>query len=224
MSGEDNFIARWSRLKREAAEGKPTDTEVEAPKRESRAGAAEPSAQVPHGEPAQADEPPFDPAALPPIDSIVADSDIRAFLQKGIPADLTKAALRRAWSADPAIRDFIGLVESQWDFADPTAMPGFGPLEATDELHNLVSQAIGRLPVAPEETGREVAAGATADAPTEPTKHEQVDDDGSNDDSHATATASALQHSEPAEKRPQPPPGESGTGRHRKGHGRALPR
>jgi TorA maturation chaperone TorD len=33
---------------------------------------------------------------------------------------------------DPAIRDFIGIAESQWDFNDPTAMPGFGPLRAND--------------------------------------------------------------------------------------------
>jgi TorA maturation chaperone TorD len=28
--------------------------------------------------------------------------------------------------------DFIGIAESQWDFNDPTAMPGFGPLRAND--------------------------------------------------------------------------------------------
>ena len=76
----------------------------------------------------------FDPATLPPIESITADSDIRAFLQSGVPADLTKAALRRVWTTDPAIRDFIGIAENQWDFTDPTAMPGFGPLEATDDV------------------------------------------------------------------------------------------
>ena len=82
---------------------------------------------------------------MPPIDSITAGSDIKAFLQAGVPQDLTRAALRRAWTADPAIRDFIGLAENQWDFTDPTAMPGFGPLEATDDLRQLVSQAMGRL-------------------------------------------------------------------------------
>jgi TorA maturation chaperone TorD len=35
---------------------------------------------------------------------------------------------------DPAIRDFIGIAENQWDFNDPTAMPGFGPLRADDVL------------------------------------------------------------------------------------------
>ena len=119
--------------------------------------------------------PPFDPATLPPIDSIVADTDIRAFLQKGVPAELTKAALRRAWSADPAIRDFIDLVENQWDFNDPTAMAGFGPLEAGSDLRKLVAQAMGELPEAaepaerPEEEAREIASSVSpSEAPAPP--------------------------------------------------------
>ena len=90
-------------------------------------------------------EPAFDPTSLPPIESITAGSDIRAFLQAGVPAELTKAALRRVWTTDPAIRDFIGIAENQWDFTDPTAMPGFGPLEATDDVRELVAQAMGKL-------------------------------------------------------------------------------
>ena len=48
---------------------------------------------------------PFDAASLPAIDSIGAGSDIRAFLEVGVPADLTRAALRRVWLTDPAIRE-----------------------------------------------------------------------------------------------------------------------
>ena len=33
-----------------------------------------------------------------------APSDIRAYLAPGVPAELTRAALRRAWLADPTIR------------------------------------------------------------------------------------------------------------------------
>ena len=61
-------------------------------------------------------ESPFGAAILPPIGSIGAASDIRPFLAPGVPVDLTRAALRRAWSTDPAIRDFIGLSENSWDF------------------------------------------------------------------------------------------------------------
>jgi len=69
---------------------------------------------------------------LPPLQSITAGTDIRSFLDSNVPPELTKAALRRAWATDPAIRDFIGIAENQWDFNDPTAMPGFGPIRADD--------------------------------------------------------------------------------------------
>ena len=74
----------------------------------------------------------FDLASLPSLQSITAGTDIRSFLGPSVPVELTKAALRRAWVTDPAIRDFVGIAESQWDFNDPTAMPGFGPLRADD--------------------------------------------------------------------------------------------
>jgi len=58
---------------------------------------------------------------------------------------LTRAALRHAWASDPAIRDFIGLAENQWDFNDPNAILGFGPLSASDNLRALLTQEIGSL-------------------------------------------------------------------------------
>src|SRR5215472_12372094 len=70
----------------------------------------------------------FDAATLPPIESIGAASDIRPFLAPGVPVDLTRAALHRAWSTDPAIRDFIGLSENSWDFNAQDGVPGFGSL------------------------------------------------------------------------------------------------
>jgi hypothetical protein len=70
----------------------------------------------------------FNGAKLPPIESIGAGSDIRPFLAFGVPADLTRAALRRAWSTDPTIRDFIGLSENSWDFDAQDGVPGFGSL------------------------------------------------------------------------------------------------
>src|SRR5215207_2247617 len=67
----------------------------------------------------------FDPSSLPSLESIGADSDIRAFLAPAVPAELSRAALRRAWAADPAIREFVGLAENAWDFNVPGALHGF---------------------------------------------------------------------------------------------------
>jgi Protein of unknown function (DUF3306) len=85
------------------------------------------------------DNPPFDVAQLPPLDSIGADTDIAAFLRRDVPPDLTRAALRRAWTSDPAIKNFVGLVENGWDFNDPSAMSGFGSISA-EEVARLASK------------------------------------------------------------------------------------
>ncbi|MFK4539604.1 hypothetical protein ABIA00_007787 [Bradyrhizobium ottawaense] len=127
MSDEE-FLARWSRRKRE-----------------SQAEPAKPvGAQPTLGSEAKDDESEVDLSSLPSIDEINAATDVTAFLSKGIPQELSRAALRRAWAADPAIRDFIGLAENAWDFNDPTAMPGFGPLDcSSEELAALVDRIVG---------------------------------------------------------------------------------
>jgi hypothetical protein len=136
MSDED-FLKRWSRRKRESAE-------VAKVVGEPAARVAEATGPRPEGNIAKA-EPPFDPATLPRIDSITAVSDISAFLREGVPAELTRAALRRVWTADPAIRDFVGLAENAWDFTDPDAMPGFGPLETSEDVRRMIARVVEQI-------------------------------------------------------------------------------
>ena len=88
-----------------------------------------------------ASESPFDAANLPPIESIGVGSSIRPFLASGVSPDVASAALRRAWSTDLAIRDFIGLSESSWDFNTP-GVPGFGSL-TTDDARRLLARVMG---------------------------------------------------------------------------------
>ena len=154
MSDEENFIARWSRRKREAEQAAPEKPGVDVP-----ADAASPSdAQSAQPVAAQAVEAPADVVpvdldSLPPVESITAGSDIRAFLAPGIPAHLTRAALRRAWVADPAIRDFVGLAENAWDFNAPGGVPGFGPPLALEEAQRLVAEMLrDDTPAPPEST------------------------------------------------------------------------
>lgn len=128
MTEPENPLRRWARLKQAAKDGRPD------------AGAG--------GEPAAPDavpDAPFDPASLPPIESILAGTDITAFLRASVPAELTRAALRRAWASDPAIRDFIGIAENQWDFNDPNAIPGFGPLDPSENPADILAQVSRRL-------------------------------------------------------------------------------
>jgi hypothetical protein len=144
MTERDNFILRWARLKRDSDTRYKTDLSGRLPPEsvETVSAGAEATAAQPRTD-AAADEP-FDLASLPSIEAITADTDIRGFLQSCVPAELTRAALRQAWANDPAIRDFIGIAENQWDFNDPNAIPGFGPLQATDNLPALLAQALGR--------------------------------------------------------------------------------
>lgn len=136
MSEPKNFLTRWSRRKLDSvgqqdavAQGENTPPQSPRPETENLPAATESVAAA-----AQ-----FDPATLPPIESIGADTDLLPFLQAGVPPALTRAALRRAWTADPAIRDFIGLSENAWDFNAPNGVPGFGTL-ATEEIRRLASR------------------------------------------------------------------------------------
>ena len=151
----EDFLSRWSRRKREAVEeakdakdaSQPSAESGRAPERETpeaKAPIAKPS------EPAKPDEPAFDITSLPPIESITAATDIRPFLAPGVPADLARAALRRAWAADPAIRNFVGLADYDWDYHTPGSMLGFGPLEMTDELRQAVARIVGGMPAEDE--------------------------------------------------------------------------
>jgi hypothetical protein len=139
----ENFLQRWSRLK-QAAET-PTRDDSEPSLR--NASDAEPDAVPPPKAQSGVDLTVFDPATLPPIESIGASSDIRAFLAPGVPEEVKRAALRRAWLADPAIRDFVGVAENQWDFNKPGGIPGFGSLdELTPELCRMVAGLFSDLP------------------------------------------------------------------------------
>jgi Protein of unknown function (DUF3306) len=157
-SKPENFLTRWSSRKlanrtpsaRQDAEHAPRDTN----------GAIENGAVAETGKDDDAkDTQPFDVAQLPPLDSIGAETDIAAFLHRDVPPELTRAALRRAWTSDPAIKNFVGLVENGWDFNDPSAMSGFGPISA-EEVARLAGKVIEALPGAvPEDQTKEVSAG-----------------------------------------------------------------
>jgi hypothetical protein len=183
MSEPENFIARWSRRKREAAEDAEATKSPAAP--DAAAEGAHPSedqSDAARGRSAARPSPEaaFDPTKLPPIETITAESDITAFLAPGVPPELTRAALRRAWAADPKIRDFIGLSENSWDFNAPGAMTGFGSLEMTDELRRQVARMVGRS-----------LGGEATDRPTQ--SHEEVQGKSSRAETSTESVAAAAE-------------------------------
>lgn len=160
MTDPVNFLSRWSRKKRQ--EKIEERRQKESPEQCTEGGVtvAQPMPS-PGAKPATAWTPgettveptalakpapgsdAFDPASLPAIDSIGAQSDLGAFLRPGVPTDLKNAALRRAWSIDPAIRDFKGLQENDWNFNDPNGIPGFGALNCDVDVTKMVATLFG---------------------------------------------------------------------------------
>ena len=206
MRGADHFLLRWARLKRASDSARQTVSTAETT---SSPQAGDPPDQ------------PFDRASLPSLERIVADTDIGAFLQSGVPADLTRAALRRAWVSDPAIRDFIGIAENQWDFNDPDGIPGFGVLPVADGAPAAVTQVFSRLGDIPEALS-ELPPSAELDrrrmTDSEPTPDKSYCADRTVSDSPATAD-----EAEPAAKQTRTlVQVEMSSNRRR--HGSALPR
>jgi hypothetical protein len=167
MTDVEKFLARWARRKREAIADRGAKDQ---PDRSADAATANPGTGAEAKDDAKSDaaEPAADVASLPAIESITAETDIRAFLAPGIPRELAAAALRRAWSADPAIRDFVGLADYDWDFNTPGTMPGFGALASTDDVREAVAQILKNAPPGIAPHGMEPAVSDRASLPPVP--------------------------------------------------------
>jgi hypothetical protein len=144
-----DFLSRWARRKQATqaagrAQCPPDADSPVAPEQAVGSGAPESgdtsdtSSSTP-----KPGAPEFDPGSLPAIQSITAETDIRAFLDAGVPTELTRAALRRVWTSDPKIRNFVGLADYDWDFNAPGSLAGFGPLEGVDALRAQMARRLG---------------------------------------------------------------------------------
>ena len=101
MSDKDEgFAQRWSRLKQQAREGEKKLAEAPPPDLPATIGTDEPP---PTAGDKPEEEKPFDPASLPPVDSLTKDSDYSLFMRSEVPEDLRQKALRRLWAADPVL-------------------------------------------------------------------------------------------------------------------------
>jgi hypothetical protein len=145
MTDPDNFLSRWSRRKRgDDADQSRLKESAEPANDQTAPRGGRPGEVISK---ADAGAPPeFDVTKLPPIDAIDAGTDISAFMKKGVPSALRHAALRRAWSADPAIRDFMGPTENYWDAVGPDGIPGFGELDPGLDVKRMVSELFGEVP------------------------------------------------------------------------------
>jgi hypothetical protein len=131
------FLARWSQRKLEVRQ---PQTSVPG-----SVEGVEPVAQRPaDAEPALTAE---EIEALPKVEELTPESDISVFLRRGVPDMLRNAALRRMWSLDPAIRNYVGDARDYaYDWNVPGGVPGNGPLLPVDNVETMVQQIFGREP------------------------------------------------------------------------------
>jgi hypothetical protein len=215
---DEQFLSRWSRRKQEATASHAEPTPETAAEALASSDRAAPEPVSPEAELSD----------LPPIESIGAMTDIRAFLRKGVPQEVSRAALRRAWSADPAIRDFVGLAENSWDFNDPNAMAGFGALDySAEQIDALVRRIVAGVMETAESLTNPLAQAAEEAAQSAPAGVEVRFAQSSNPvkaitDSRPFDGAAAVElPSNPAASQPMTASEETSLRRRR--HGGALP-
>ncbi|WP_082984895.1 DUF3306 domain-containing protein, partial [Methylobacterium platani] len=130
----DGFLARWSRRKRDEAR-RPPDPAPEA---------ATPVAPAAAPTEDEASLSPEELAQLPSLDALTAATDLAPFLRAGVPRVLRNAALRRMWSIDPAIRDFVSEArEYAYDWNTPGGVPGTGGAISAEDVRAMVEKVFG---------------------------------------------------------------------------------
>ncbi len=207
---DDSFLGRWSKRKRAATEPQPPEPQP-APE-----AAAEAEAPAPEEESLSPEE----LAALPSLEELTPETDIRPFMRKGVPQAMRNAALRKMWMLTPAIRDYKNpAVDYAWDWNTPGGVPGDGvaptPARAAEMLRELMAPRRDAAAAnTPETEAKDIPApqeAAPVSAPQNP------------------SSAPASQPPAPTEAMPQAPgkakANQSGTEAPppRKRHGGALP-
>lgn len=166
-SGNENPFARWSRRKRAALSDEAHAAPETKDAGDEAAAHADVDASPQQPDPAQpeaTEAEAADPAEpLPRLEDLTAESDLTAFLKKGVPLALKSAALRKMWSLDPGIRDYVGPSEYAWDFNQPGSMAGFGPLDAKETVVDFLSKTVRAL----EPDAEPAAAAESSDAGSE---------------------------------------------------------
>jgi hypothetical protein len=163
MSSErKDFLSRWSRRKIEVRQAL---AQVPAPVADPTPVTGSPPDEAEVTATQDGALTPEEIAALPDIEQLTPDTDITVFLRKGVPDLLRNAALRRMWSLDPAIRDYVSEArEYAYDWNVPGGVPGNGPLLPSDNVEEMLGRIFGDGPKVPENLQAPVGE-EPADAP-----------------------------------------------------------
>lgn len=230
------FLARWARRKAETQTGDPhpevppqaaskdVDDESTSPHPSRLASLA------PQDEGLSPEELEARLATLPKLEDITPSTDITGFLQSWVPGALREAALRRAWSSDPRIANFIEVADYQMDWNIPGGAPGCGPLEPDFDvqgfLKNLFAEADGKGKFSPprdleSQPVENVTSEVGAAAQQGPTASLTQDLDDGENRGEKPVFSDVEPHAAAQQNDPEPP---SELPPRRRSHGRALPK
>ena len=134
--GQEQFLARWSRLKQEAQDYPPQE---KAPEK-----AVDPKAPAPE---------------LPPLDKLTLDSDYRAFFHPKVDEDVRRAALKKLFS-DPRFNVMDGLDVYIDDYSKTEPIPP-AMLAGLRQAQKILEWAKGQDPEKQEEgAGKQAGPGS----------------------------------------------------------------
>ena len=179
----DGFLKRWSERKRAAAKPSGADALQDGEAAPAGPPGAPSTPMLPAG-----DAPGPSPEAitdLPSLDELTAASDITAFLREGVPDALRNAALRRMWTLDPGIRDFVGHARDySYDWNVPGGVPGNGPLLPTDDVDAMLRQMFPKSPPEPEIASVPGGASPAVSQSREPLEPSEIGASGREESAH----------------------------------------
>lgn len=110
MNDKEDFLSRWSRMKRDGADGRPDDN-IEPAMDEQPKDVA--SAEDP--EAADAEPFPYDESD---IEKLGYDDDFTVFMKANAPEHLRRLALRKLWGTNPVFAVLDGLNDYDEDFTN----------------------------------------------------------------------------------------------------------
>ena len=167
---KENPLARWSRLKREAAAGTAAPEPKRAPAEAARPGETAPAAETPM-------------PVLPPLEALNPDSDFSPFMDKRVDDRLRRLALKKLFS-DPS----LNIVDGLDDFAEDFNLLEDLPQEMVAKLEHVRDVLRGPDPEPEPEAEPEQDAQAQGTPPDEAQIRQEKDDEGNDgEDQHDVA-------------------------------------
>jgi Protein of unknown function (DUF3306) len=149
----EGFLSRWARRK-QAAKAPVVEQVPSAPVFAEEAPAVTGTEEAPA----------LPEIELPDLASVGADTDITPYLKAGVPDWWKNAAMRKVWAETPAIRDFRGLQDYDWNFNDPDSIPGFASTINADHARSMIENLFSPVGEPEQQVAKALPPATASDA------------------------------------------------------------